>query len=265
MVPLEQVAGLLRCPKCGARGFHISSGSLECAACKERLPMGSGCLDLIGGAPERLSRGQRFFFSPLGAKSYALLRERRAAWLLNRKTFREEVEWLTQALELRGDELLLDVPCGQGNFAQALARSLPRGVVIGIDLSMAMLTLARDRLEHASLHNAVLVRGDALDLPLADGAVQALSDCGGLHLYPDVPRAIKEMRRVLAPGGRIAGLTFRKPTSGLGRVAERLGSRLVGARAFDFDALGEEFRRAGFEDYRWEGSALIAWFSARAA
>ena len=53
MVPLEQVAGLVRCPKCGARGLHIAGGSLACASCKKELPIGSGCLDLIGGAPER--------------------------------------------------------------------------------------------------------------------------------------------------------------------------------------------------------------------
>jgi len=264
MVPLEQVSGLLLCPKCRATGLRISGSALECAACGAKVPIGSGCIDLLGSAPERLSVGQRVFFSSLGARSYALLRERRAAWLLNRKTFEQEVEWLRQALELKGDELLLDVPCGQGNFTQALARAVPKGLVIGMDLSMAMLSLARDRLEREGLHNAVLVRGDALDLPLADGVVQALSDCGGLHLYPDVPKAIQEMRRVLVRGKQIAGLTFRRPRSRAGRIAERLGSRL-GARAFDFDALGDEFRRAGFDGYRWEGSALIAWFSAQAA
>ena len=264
MVPLEQVSGLLRCPKCRATGLRISGGCLACAACKKELPIGTGRIDLLGSAPERLSRGQRVFFSPLGARGYALMRERRAAWLLNRKTFPEEVKWLTQALELEGNEVLLDVPCGQGNFTQALARSVPRGVVIGLDLSTAMLAIAQERLERESVLNAVLVRGDALDLPLADGVVQAVSDCGGLHLYPDVPRAVSEMRRVLVRGGRIAGLTFRRPRSGVGRAAERLAARFAGARAFDFDALGDEFRKAGFEDYRWEGSALIAWFSARA-
>jgi ubiquinone/menaquinone biosynthesis C-methylase UbiE len=105
--------------------------------------------------------------------------------------------------------------------------------------------------------------GDAAEAERAlDGAVDGVSDCGGLHLYPDVPRAVSEMARVLRPHGAVAGLTFRAH-GGLAFAAIERTLRLGGITAFDFDRLGEEFARAGFGHWRWEGRSVIAWFSAR--
>lgn len=264
LAPLERVLPALRCPGCDETELEMSGDRLVCRSCARELVLGNGCLDFVGGPGQQLSLGQRLFLTRRGARAYALVRETRLTFLLNRKTFKDEVAWLIDALELAGDEIVVDAPCGQGNFTEALARAVPRGIVIAIDLSDVMLDLARDRLERAGVHNVVLLRADALDLPLKDRAARAFSSCGGLHLYPDVPKAISEMRRVLLPDTRIAGLTFRAPTSGVGRAAERLGAALSGARAFDFDALGADFRRGGFEGWRWEGRALIGWFTARA-
>ncbi|HSJ95872.1 MAG TPA: methyltransferase domain-containing protein, partial [Myxococcota bacterium] len=95
------------------------------------------------------------------------------------------------------------------NFTVELARRVgPEGLVIGLDISAAMLARAAARVRRAGLDNVLLVRGDALALPFADGAFAKVNCSGGLHQMPDLARALAEMERVIAPGGRLAASTF---------------------------------------------------------
>jgi SAM-dependent methyltransferase len=256
MSVLVDVLPSLSCPRCAAR-FELSDGSLQCRRGHAGTAAG-GHWDLIGRV-ERLSLGQRLFATRLGARGYERFREGRIADVVTGKRYSDEIQWLEETIG-ETSKLVLDVPCGQGNFTAALARRVGR-TLIGVDLSGKMLELAAARMSRAGLGNVLLLRADALALPLADASVDAISACGGLHLYPDVPRAIAEMRRVLRPGGVVAGLTFRRAprARALSTTAE-----LVGVRAFDFDELGETFRREGFGSYRWQGRRLVGWFSARA-
>src|SRR5262249_49899416 len=93
----------------------------------------------------------------------------------------------------------LDLCCGQGNVATALAA---RGcIVTGADFSPAMLALARRRLE-----GAVFVEADAQDLPFGDGTFDAVVSNFGINHVPVPERALAEVRRVLRKGGRF-GMT----------------------------------------------------------
>ena len=139
---------------------------------------------------------------------------------------------------------------------------MPGGTVIGIDLSGRMLELAAARLRREGLENFLLLRASALELPLGDGACDAVSACGGLHLYPDVPRAVAESRRVLRSKGRIAGLTFRSLRSG--SILESALQRYAGVTAFDFRNLGQEFGQRGFSEWRHEEGGIVGYFSAQA-
>jgi len=257
------ISSTLSCPSCNA-SLAIGPTQVACTSCGRLLTAQGGIVDALGRDPERPSISQRFFLTPLGARAYELARETAAAHVVNGKSFVEEVHWLASALALESTSVLLDVPCGQGNFTSALAARVPHGLVIGLDLSHRMLELARRRLRRQGTQQVILVRGDALQLPFADASMDAVSNCGGLHLYPDPPRAVAEMRRVLVDGGRIAGLSFR---SHPGRAFERFATvalNTASARAFDFDELGRLFERSGFRDYHWEGRRLIGWFRARA-
>jgi ubiquinone/menaquinone biosynthesis C-methylase UbiE len=69
----------------------------------------------------------------------------------------------------------------------------------------------------------VLIHGDALDLPFPDERFEAVNCCGALHLFPDVPRSLEEIRRVLTPGGRFATAVYRR--AGRGRFS-RVGQSL---------------------------------------
>ncbi len=96
----------------------------------------------------------------------------------------------------------LDVACGAGFLALALARRAE--MVAGLDLSERMLTEAeRLRIEQGT-GNVAFLRGDAERLPFGDGRFQAVTCKLALHYFPGAARALSEMRRVLAPDGRLA-------------------------------------------------------------
>jgi ubiquinone/menaquinone biosynthesis C-methylase UbiE len=104
---------------------------------------------------------------------------------------------------------VLDVACGTGIVARNVARQLgPGGSVAGLDLSPAMLAIAR-RAATAEGIDIAWHEGSALDLPFADGAFDLVVCQMGMQFFPDKPRAVAEMSRVLAPGGRVVISTWR--------------------------------------------------------
>ena len=215
---------------------------------------------------ERLTWGQRVFFNDLSARLYVISREGSFARLLNGHDSVEDYPRLVRSLELEDDSTVLDVPCGQGNVTEALARAVPRGRVIGLDLSNTMLRLARRRLDRAGLlDRATLLRANAQQLPFENASIDAISACAGLHLFPDPDGAIAEMRRVLRPGGRVAGLVFIRQTQPVRRLIQAAVKRVSGMISFDFDELGDRFEARGFTDWQWHRAGIIGYFQARAA
>lgn len=102
---------------------------------------------------------------------------------------------------LPGD-VVVDVACGPGNVTRSLAAAVgPRGLVIGVDTSAAML---RRAVADTDAPTVAYLRADAADLPLRAGSVDAVGCVFALHLFADPGRAVRRMVRALAPGGRIA-------------------------------------------------------------
>jgi ubiquinone/menaquinone biosynthesis C-methylase UbiE len=102
-------------------------------------------------------------------------------------------EPVLEALALGPDDRLLDVGCGGGVFIRH-AQAQTGCSVIGVDHSREMVRLARPLAVHA----------EAEQLPFADGEFTAVSSIVAFFFFPDAVRALKEMRRVLAPNGRLA-------------------------------------------------------------
>jgi SAM-dependent methyltransferase len=101
-------------------------------------------------------------------------------------------------------EHVLDVACGSGLVAFRAAEAVgPYGKVVGIDVSGHMLDAARRRAEERRVRNASFERMDAEDLQLPDASFNVVLCALGLMYMPEPEQALREMRRVLRPGGRM--------------------------------------------------------------
>ena len=101
---------------------------------------------------------------------------------------------------------LLDLGTGTGRMLEMFGADIERG--LGIDLSLDMLLLARDRLERGGLRNCSVRQGDIYDLPLANDSFDVVILHQVLHFLDDGARAIQEAARVLRPGGRLLVVDF---------------------------------------------------------
>lgn len=100
-------------------------------------------------------------------------------------------------------EAVLDVACGAGIVSLAAARAVgPAGLVLGVDLADAMVQAARQQAEERSLDQARFECMDAEQLELPDAGFDLALCVLGLMYVPDVEAALRELRRVLRPGGR---------------------------------------------------------------
>lgn len=102
---------------------------------------------------------------------------------------------------------VVDVGCGTGNLARAVAERWPGCEVVGVDPSRAFVTAARERAGPLTRRVRFEV-GDAGDLPLADGSVDAALALLVLTFVPDADLAVAQMRRVTRPGGVLAAAVW---------------------------------------------------------
>jgi arsenite methyltransferase len=111
---------------------------------------------------------------------------------------------------------VLDIGCGAGTDLLLAARQVgPGGRAIGVDMTPAMLSVAARGAKSCGLDHVDTSLGDATDLPVDAGTVDILISNGVLNLVPDKPRALREIWRVLSPGGRVqlADITIGVPLS----------------------------------------------------
>jgi ubiquinone/menaquinone biosynthesis C-methylase UbiE len=100
-------------------------------------------------------------------------------------------------------ERVLDVACGTGVVARLAARRVVTGRVVGLDINSAMLAVARS-LPRVDGQPIEWHEGSALEMPFADESFDLVLCQLGLQFFPDRSAALREMGRVLAPGGRLA-------------------------------------------------------------
>ena len=117
---------------------------------------------------------------------------------------RAQAKLLDCAWPMRG-ERVLDVACGTGLVSLAAAMSVQReGHVTGVDISERKVDRARIRAKGRNVSNVSFERMDAENLDFPDGSFDVVLCSSGLTDLPDPARTLREMARVLRPGGRIA-------------------------------------------------------------
>ncbi len=242
---------LVLCPKCGQGFLSLSSSRNEearCGSCSAAYPLAENVLDLLSGVSMTPSLAQRAMESEAIVGIYESRWWRRSALVtrLLAISFEQEQELILRSVSLKGAETVLDLACGPGIYARPLAWKLPAGTVVGLDISLPMLRYASRRGREENLKNLVLIHGTALQLPFPSNRFDFVNCCGALHLFPDVPRVLGEIHRVLKPGG---GFTVAASRLGTGTVAALATAvrRLLGVDAFSPDELGSQLKNVGFE------------------
>ena len=167
-------------------------------------------------------------------------------------------EWaprVAAAAEIGAGQRVLDVACGTGVLTREAARRVgPSGTVIGLDLSPRMLAIAARLSPALTWHE-----GTAEALPFADESFDAVVSQFGLMFVSDASQALREMMRVLRPGGRLAVAVWASLTDTPAYGAEvALVERLAGATEAaplrgpfvlgDSARLAERFKEAGIPD-----------------
>jgi SAM-dependent methyltransferase len=229
------------------------------------LDLERGYLDLLGTSEAGRSAGQRLmrsravpliyqrFWRPLAGRFLMGLRGPNTV---------EEHRIALEMLAVAPGDRVLDVACGPGNFTRDFARATGDGLVAGIDASATMLGVAvRDTGEG----NVAYVRGDARDLPFRDGAFDAACCFAALYLIEDPVRALAEIVRVLAPGGRLALMSTCNrgpvPTAAMDSVVHGVS----GVRVFGRDELTGALESLGAVGVEQSVKGLAQFVSARKA
>jgi ubiquinone/menaquinone biosynthesis C-methylase UbiE len=152
-------------------------------------------------------------------------------------------------------ERVLDVACGTGILARLAKQRVGDGAVVGVDTSPQMLAVA------ATIAPGIDWReGSAVALPVSAGEAFDVVTCQqGLQFFPDKPAAAREMRRVLAPAGRLAVATWRPLEEiPLFRDLHRAATRHLGEFVDQRHSFGDGvmvqrlFENAGFREVRVE-------------
>lgn len=197
--------------------------------------------------------------------------------LLNRLlSFGLDCAWRRAAIRLLRMEAparILDVATGTADLAIAAASMRPERIV-GVDISEQMLARGREKVRRGGLSETIALEyGDAACLPFPDASFDAALVGFGVRNFERLQDGIREMRRVLRPGGTLVVLEFSQPGSLLIRklyevysdVALPLAGRLLSGNSGAYKYLpasvkvfpsGERFldelRQAGYEDLLWK-------------
>jgi demethylmenaquinone methyltransferase/2-methoxy-6-polyprenyl-1,4-benzoquinol methylase len=190
----------------------------------------------------------------------------RTWWWRTARTFRHILQ--------RDDARVLDVCCGTGDMAFALRRRAGKSRVriFGADFSSAMLVRAKVKSATQKAPPAAWIEADALQLPVPDGHLDLVTSAFGFRNLADYDAGLREIHRVLRPGGEMGILDFSVPSGTLGglyrlyfhHVLPRIGRRISGiSGAYDNylptsvdcfptpQAMLERMRAAGFADVSW--------------
>lgn len=226
--------------------------------------LAKGYLDLLGAEdPTGPHLGQRLMLNRGLSRIYQRLWRPLGGRLLlglGGPNTEEEHRMALEALAIAPGDRVLDVACGPGNFTRDFGLAAGDGLAVGIDASAPMLAVAaRDN----DAPNVAYVRGDAHALPFRDVCFDAVCCFAALYFIEEPMRAVAEIVRVLAPGGRVALLTSceRGPLP-LG-AKNAISHRLTGVRLFSREELTAALAESGLTAVEQSVVGLAQFVSAR--
>jgi ubiquinone/menaquinone biosynthesis methyltransferase len=158
---------------------------------------------------------------------------------------------LISLASLQPADRVLDLACGTGDLLFAAADRVD--LAVGLDITHRMLQLA------GAKRAAPLVAGDMAALPFPDASFTVVTTGYGLRNVPDLRAAIAEIRRVLAPGGRLLSLDFNRPSNPVVRAAYLAYLTVVGSTlGFALHRDPDTYRYIPESIRRYPGAAGVA-------
>lgn len=169
-------------------------------------------------------------------------------------SFRFHKSWRKFAMrqmKVQPGDTALDVCCGTCDWTIALAKASGSGKIVGLDFSKNMLSIGEKKVQQSGLTNQVeLVYGNAMNLPFPDNSFDHVTIGFALRNVPDIVQVLREMKRVVKPGGQVVSLELSQPTWPLFRSAYYFYFGRI------LPLLGKLFANR-YEQYRWLPESLI--------
>ncbi|MUT65483.1 demethylmenaquinone methyltransferase [Paenibacillus sp. NEAU-GSW1] len=130
-------------------------------------------------------------------------------------SFRRHKAWrkfTMKKMNVQPGQTALDICCGTCDWTIALAKASGTGAITGLDFSQNMLDIGMDKIKGEKLDNQIkLVQGNAMELPFEDNSFDYVTIGFGLRNVPNYLQVLKEMERVVKPGGSVVCLELSKP------------------------------------------------------
>lgn len=117
---------------------------------------------------------------------------------------------------------ILDLCCGTADWAIMLGQRFNHAQIVGVDFSQEMLKLAQQKVANSKLTNVILETGDAMQLNFADNSFDAVTIGFGLRNVPDANKVLREIYRVLKPGGQLICLEAFKVETPIVKIGWKL-------------------------------------------
>ncbi|CAH2715738.1 Demethylmenaquinone methyltransferase [Neobacillus rhizosphaerae] len=131
-------------------------------------------------------------------------------------SFQQHLKWRKDTMKrmnVQPGSKALDVCCGTADWTIALAETIgPSGSVTGLDFSQNMLNVGIEKVKDQGLNQVNLIHGNAMELPFEDNSFDYVTIGFGLRNVPDYLQVLKEMHRVVKPGGLAVCLETSQPT-----------------------------------------------------
>jgi ubiquinone/menaquinone biosynthesis C-methylase UbiE/uncharacterized protein YbaR (Trm112 family) len=247
----------LVCPVCAEKdadsgplqNLSAQSSGLTCPLCKREYSCTNGILDFVGGGIRDIHLSQRVmelkpvvavyenFWRPMVTQPFSSL-----AW---------EMEMSKRLLELAPDGDLLDIACGTGNFTKQFSKTISRGTVTAIDLSLPMLARCSEDIGKNGNSRVNLMRVDVTKWPFLPNSFDRIHCAGALHLFPQIQDVLVSIERSLKPGAIFVCATYIRAENPVKRGIQTIISHRSGFHWFEIQELDNLLRRAGFEGWEY--------------
>lgn len=169
-------------------------------------------------------------------------------------SFRRHQAWRSftmKKMNMQPGQTAIDLCCGTCSWTVPLAEASQTGEIVGLDFSRHMLDYGQAKVDRLGLqHQITLMQGNAMELPVEDNRFDFATIGFGLRNVPDLEHVLREMMRVVKPGGKVVCLELSKP------IQQPFKAVYYGYFRYILPVLGRLFAKS-YEQYKWLPDSLV--------